>query len=253
MILIHTSDWHIGGQAGEARQAEQLVRWLCAAMPTERAALLITGDVTDNGTRAQWEQLTRLLAPLRALPHLTLHIVPGNHDVGLHGITYDPKRAALAAQMCAALSAPTVEEQHGARVWELDGARLIGLDSQRGQGGELLPPLARGELGAMQLLALDMLLAADTRPTWLALHHHPRWSDLAHELEDAAELRAIIARHPHIKGVCYGHRHVESLHTEHGTIWLASGKTTAAQAGRLALRTIDLATERVQTADLQAC
>jgi 3',5'-cyclic-AMP phosphodiesterase len=248
--LIHTSDWHIGGQAGEARQAEQLVRWLCAAIASERAALLISGDITDNGTLAQWEQVERLLAPLRDLPGLTLHLVPGNHDCGMHGINYDPARAALAARQCAALSAPTVEEQHGARVWELDDARLIGLDSQRGQGGEAIPPLARGELGTMQLLALDMLLGADDRPTWLALHHHPLWSDFAHELEDAAELRAVVARHPHVKGVLYGHRHVEGLRIKGGTRWIASGKTTAAQGGRLALRIIDTTFGGVQPVTL---
>lgn len=239
MIILHTSDWHIGGLAGEARQAAQLVRWLCAAITSERAALLITGDITDNGTLAQWEQVERLLAPLRDLPGLTLHLVPGNHDCGLQGIAYDPKRAALAARQCAALSAPTIEEQHGARVWELADARLIGLDSQRGQGGESIPPLARGELGTMQLLALDMLLGADDRPTWLALHHHPLWSDWAHELEDAAALRALIARHRHVKGVLYGHRHVEGLRIDGGTRWISSGKTTAPQGGGIEIRCID--------------
>jgi hypothetical protein len=56
----------------------------------------------------------------------------------------------------------------------------------------------------------------------------------------------VVARHPHVKGVLYGHRHVEGLRIEGGTQWIASGKTTAAQGGQLALRTLELASGRVQ-------
>jgi 3',5'-cyclic-AMP phosphodiesterase len=243
--LIHTSDWHIGGQAGEARQAEQLVAHLLARPDLDQLALVITGDITDDGQAAQWRVVQRTLAPLTGL--LPIFMVPGNHDVGDHGITFDPVRAARSCDFIDAIATTPIRTVRGMRVWEWAAHKIVGLDSTRGQAGELLPPLARGELGAEQLAALEAELMDDI-DTIILLHHHPRWHDQAHLLEDAGALTHLLNRRPRVRAVLYGHQHAEGTWgSATACLWLASGKSMALQGEHLQYRTLDCETMWVQT------
>ncbi len=71
--LIHISDLHIGRDARSDRRAAHLARALADA---NAEAILLTGDVTHRGRRAELERFEELFARIRA----TLIIVPGNHD-----------------------------------------------------------------------------------------------------------------------------------------------------------------------------
>src|SRR5262249_20356240 len=51
-----------------------------AATPLDR--VLVTGDITDAGTRAEWQEFFDLLQQLPAL-HGRVLFVPGNHDVNI--------------------------------------------------------------------------------------------------------------------------------------------------------------------------
>lgn len=241
MKIIHLSDIHSSIAA-----LKQLVRHIGARPDLNDCALAITGDVTDDGQPQEWRAIELALAPLAG--RLPVYIIPGNHDCGALGITYDRERAECAAKYCRKLSsAPIVDSPTGLKVWTLGAWRIIGLDSQRGNADDFLPPLARGEIGHAQLAALEVELA-DPAPTILLLHHHPRWHDQGHLLEDAGELLRLLERRPQVKAILYGHRHVEGLWgSATARQWIASGKSTDLVDGRLQYRTLELETGRLQT------
>lgn len=241
MKIAHISDTHGDGEALKAIVADILARPDLAQL-----AVALTGDVTDDGQPAEWRAIQQALAPLVGL--VPLWLVPGNHDCGMRGITYDEERAARARTACDMISTtPIIASPTGLRVWRWGVNRVIGLDSQRGQAGELLPPLARGEIGASQIAALEVELA-DPAPTIILLHHHPLWSEWAHALEDFKVLLALLDRRPQVKAVLYGHRHREDTATRGKTLYLGSGKTPADRAYRV----LDLETLRLVRVALAA-
>jgi 3',5'-cyclic-AMP phosphodiesterase len=246
MQIIHLSDLH-----SELAALKQLVRHIGARTDLDDCALVITGDVTDDGQPQEWRAIELALAPL--VGKLPIFIVPGNHDCGAQGITYDRERAETAARYCRKLSsAPVVDSPTGLKVWELAGHRVIGLDSQAGNADDWLPPLARGEIGTAQLAALEVELA-DPAPTILLLHHHPRWADPAHVLEDAGALLRLLERRPQVRAILFGHQHVEDKWGSATVrLWLSSGKSTEIKDGRLRYRTLEMETWRVQEVTLPA-
>lgn len=241
-LIAHLTDTHLG-QAGAEQQLGQVIAQLLARPDEElgRLVVVITGDLTDDSAPSQWQALARALAPLTGLAPVLLLL--GNHDCGKMGITYDETRAARARDWVAKLSPAPSWESAGVQVWELaEGLRLVGLDSSRGNEDDWFPPLARGELGAEQLASLELALQDPAR-TVLALHHHPRWSEPMHLLEDAGALTHLVSRRPQVKLVLFGHQHVEaSWGRPPARVWLSGGKTTEPDAqGALRWRMIDLA------------
>lgn len=86
MKIIHTSDWHLGNRLlGHSRQAEfeQFLDWLLTQLKEQQAdALLISGDIFDNGTPG--ENARKLYCDFlsRADASGCRHIIitAGNHD-----------------------------------------------------------------------------------------------------------------------------------------------------------------------------
>ena len=93
--IAHLSDLHIVGERygyrmecgthgprgnGSIRHAFRRLRAIDASTPIDR--VLVTGDVTDAGTRAEWVEFLDLI---RCYPDLRSRIlfVPGNHDVNI--------------------------------------------------------------------------------------------------------------------------------------------------------------------------
>lgn len=93
--VAHLSDLHVVGERygcrmesgthgprgnGCVRQALHQLRAIHAVSPLD--CIVVTGDVTDAGTRAEWVEFVRLL---RSYPELgsQLLFVPGNHDVNI--------------------------------------------------------------------------------------------------------------------------------------------------------------------------
>lgn len=244
MILAHASDTHIGESDERARHLATLAKiWRGQYDARLIDAVCVTGDLTHNGAPGEWDALTRALEP--CLGHVPLMMLLGNHDTGDLGILYDHATARASRHRAAELSHPHARYAHGLRVWWVDGVKVIGLDSQIGNADDALPPLARGEIGAAQLVALEVELQ-DEVPTILALHHHPLWSEWAHKLEDADALIALIERRPHVKHVLYGHRHHSQVQDVAGVLFVASGKSTEVIGGQLVWREIDTATGDVR-------
>lgn len=249
MILAHVSDTHLGERPQNAARLRQLAYHLRARLTSgEEIALALTGDLTHDGQVAEWHALLDALDPV--IGHMPIFAVPGNHDVGSLGITYDPQRALQARVGLKDLCEPWARKVGALRVWMWGGCKIIGLDSCVGNADDLLPPLARGEIGAAQLASLESELA-DAVPTIILLHHHPLWSEWAHALEDADQLLALLDRRAHVTHVLYGHKHREECATRgqqgaHKTLYLGAGKATESEDGRLRYRTLDLETGHVQ-------
>lgn len=110
---------------------------------------------------------------------------------------------------------PTISGQ----IKALEAAGLIGRGApdpdDRRRTGLQVTPAGRTYLKRIRAQRLDWLaqrLAEDARPTVIAMHHPPFATDIAHMdtiglLEGAAELEAIVRRHPQVERVLCGHLH----------------------------------------------
>ena len=111
--------------------------------------VLISGDLSDDGSAQSYERFKALLAPL----DLPLLVIPGNHDARA------PMRAAFAGHFT----------QDGPLDWvtQVGDLRIIGLDT-------LVEGSSKGTLSTQSLVFLKTALAdGNDTPTLLSLHHPP--------------------------------------------------------------------------------
>jgi len=192
---LHLSDTHFVGTGSLYGKVdvEAHLRALLGQFETGSArpeAIIITGDMADNGGRAAYRRLRRIVEPLASRLGAKLIWVMGNHD----------SRAAV--RVC------LLDEEPGTdpidRIYWLGGLRVIALDTS-------VPGQHYGELTKDQLqwLATELAVKAP-EGTILAMHHPPVPSvlDLAVlvELQDqralaevlhGTDVRAILAGHLH--------------------------------------------------------
>ena len=212
--LAHISDLHLGRDAAASSAAEALCEALLAANVD---AVLVTGDVTHRGRRAELACFERIFAPLA--PRLL--VVPGNHDrLG------DDAGAALMA------GSRVQAEQRG-------GLWAVRVDSTAHHNRSLIA--SHGALDAEDLAALDAALdAAPPRAlTAVMLHHHL----LPLPEESLGEHLAALLGWPHADEVAGGEELVEELRGRcdlvlHGHRHRAAEVTVPARAGR-ALRVLN--------------
>ncbi|MBY4951943.1 phosphodiesterase [Pantoea sp. DY-17] len=151
--------------------------------------VVITGDLVDFGTAAEYQTLKQALRQLQ-LPFL---LMPGNHD----------DRQALRAAF-----PDHYYLQHGATLnWQMQvkGVQLLALDSS-------VPQQPWGYVDEAQLRWLDEQLQRQPQlPTLVMLHHPPFLCGIEHmdnqPLRNPAALAAIIQRHPQVERVLSGHLH----------------------------------------------
>src|ERR687888_1749071 len=140
-LLAQLSDPHIGAEWADG---DPVARFAAAVESVRTAApqpdaVLVSGDLADNATDAEYEQVRELLAPLRA----PLYVLPGNHDdrralhrhFGVPGADGEPVQYSVA----------------------LGPLRLVVLDTTR-------PGEIAGALDADRLDWLDAELAAAPEP-----------------------------------------------------------------------------------------
>jgi 3',5'-cyclic-AMP phosphodiesterase len=170
---------------GEEPYPELMNRAAIAEMAAlEPEAVVVKGDLTANGTDAEYEQF--LAAYLPAFGD-RLHHVRGNHDA-YYGATF-------------ASDAPFSVD--------LPGARLAVIDTA-------IPARATGRVTAPTLEWLDTLAAEpDDRPVLVLGHHHP-WSPdypkrddtyFGINPDDSERLVHLVASRPAIAGYFAGHTH----------------------------------------------
>ena len=191
--LLQVTDPHLFGDPSRelygVNTAESLRRVLDAALaagPTPDA-VLVTGDIGDDLSAAAYERFRAALSTCGA----PVFCLPGNHDApALMSRMLDDD----GFQYCA----------HS----RLGAWGLLMLDTH-------LPGSAAGRVAAAELERLDAGLGAMTgMPVLIALHHpalpvDSPWLD-AVGLENAAQLLAVIDRHPQVRAVVAGHVHQES-------------------------------------------
>jgi len=160
------------------------------------AAIVITGDLADLGEPEAYRRLREAVEPAAADLGAVVVWVAGNHD----------ERPALREGLLDL--PPTSEPVTG--VWDLDGLRLIALDTS-------VPGWHHGDLDEAQLTWLSEQLE---RPaplgTLLAMHHPPLPSHLPLfdilELQHQDELADVI-RGSDVRGILAGHLHYSSSGT----------------------------------------
>lgn len=178
--MLQLSDTHLPADASQrvyerdpdARLATVLAAWVATGQRTD--AVLLTGDLADDGSAAPLERIAASVAPL-GCPVLA---IPGNHD--------SPE--AVAAQW-----GDTPTARVGA--WH-----VVGVDTT-------IPGEVHGEVDVAAVSAiLDEL---DERPVLLALHHPPlsRSTGPIFRLDHAAALLEALAAWPKVRAVVAGHLH----------------------------------------------
>ncbi len=150
---------------------------------------VVTGDLVDHGSPAEYDHFRALLAPL-AMPAF---VIPGNHD------SREGMREAFGRDGYL----PRVGFLHYAV--EEYPLRIVALDTH-------IPGEHGGMLCAERLLWLDATLAAaPERPTLVLMHHPPFATGIAHMdrygLEDAAAFAEIVSRHGQVERILCGHLH----------------------------------------------
>ncbi|MEP4031228.1 phosphodiesterase [Roseibium polysiphoniae] len=153
-------------------------------------AVVITGDLTDRDDPREYALARHILARLP----MPIYMIPGNHD------TSEGMRSAFSDY-------PGISEASGEKLYytaDIGSLRLIALDSN-------VPGNPHGLLGKAQLDWLSETLAADDRPTMLAIHHPPASTGIPHMdnigLMDSEALAEVIAPHTHVERIICGHVH----------------------------------------------
>jgi 3',5'-cyclic AMP phosphodiesterase CpdA len=195
MLVAQVSDPHVteagaspgAGVDSYVRLASTLRR--IAELVPRPEAIVLSGDLVEAGTAAEYARLAGVLA---ASP-IPVHVMAGNHD----------DRDALAGAF------PDHAERFGDHglhyALDLGPLRLVMLDS-------LVPGKPGGALPPGQVDWLDTVLSARTRtPTVVFVHHPPATTGLAHvdrsALADDRAFAATIRRHRQVVRVSCGHLH----------------------------------------------
>jgi 3',5'-cyclic AMP phosphodiesterase CpdA len=198
-ILVQLTDLHIREPGRLAYRRVDTSRYFRATVDSvlalkQRAdAVVVSGDLTDFGRADEYASLREQIAPLEAAG-LPVYLMPGNHDDRAELRRGFPQHAYLG-------EGPFV--QYAVDVGPL---RLLALDT-------VVPMRSEGALDAERLAWLEAQLAACAgRPVVNALHHPPFETLIGHMDEiglvaGAAELEAIVARHPNVERLICGHLH----------------------------------------------
>jgi 3',5'-cyclic-AMP phosphodiesterase len=169
---------------------------------SELDLLLLTGDVSGDGSPESYDMVQNLLRPLK----IPTYWLPGNHD----------RTIAMEQVLNLRLVSRRKSFQRG-------GWNFILLDSTS-------PGCVHGHLSAKTLHWLELQLSiGDNKPTLLALHHPPfkvnsKWLDSS-TLQNPQDLFAVIDRYPQIKLVLFGHIHQEFHRQRHSVDYLAAPST----------------------------
>nr|WP_315425636.1 phosphodiesterase [uncultured Albidiferax sp.] len=195
-LLLQLSDLHIREPGRLAYDRLDTAPYLQQAvdsilrLPQQPDAVVITGDLTDFGRAAEYAHLHSLLAPLT----MPVYLMPGNHD------DREQMRASFAEHAYLGHSGFV---QFSVAVADL---QLVALDT-------VVPGASHGSLCAERLQWLaDTLDQQRDRPVVIAMHHPPFATLIGHMddiglLQGAAELEALVARHPNVERIICGHLH----------------------------------------------
>ncbi|WP_393059458.1 metallophosphoesterase [Streptomyces sp. LN549] len=220
MRILHLSDTHLdrsGGPDADGADGTAALRGLLAELGHLRdlGAVVVTGDVADDGSREAYARARELLADYAGRRGANVFYTTGNHDdrtafADVLGIGHFQPETAYEGAAGERAGASTV-----------DGWRLITLDT-------LVPGKGYGRLDGGQLDWLRELLAtAAPVGTVLAFHHPPVALDVdvqrALGLQNSAELAETI-RGTDVQLILCGHFHLQILgRLEQATVSVTPG------------------------------
>ena len=208
-LLVQLSDLHIGGNENGVNPIPRLEAVIDAVrgLPNQPDAVLVSGDLTDDGGEENYRVAREMLARL----DVPLHVLPGNHD--------DRGRIRAAFNLPGDGQDPV---DYSVDVGEL---RLVLLDSN-------VPGRDPGSYDGDRLAWLEQELAAQPeRPTLLAVHHPPlatgvaEWDVINLDRRDREALGEVVARHPQLRAIVGGHLHRIAASTLSGCPVLAAPST----------------------------
>jgi 3',5'-cyclic AMP phosphodiesterase CpdA len=188
-VIAHVSDIHIDDGERSAARTRRVVRYL-AGLRRLPDVVLITGDIADHGTEAEYERVRELVD----LPVPVL-MCPGNHDV---------REAYRRVLLNGTPSAEPVNSAH-----RIGGVLFAMCDSS-------IPGRDDGLLAAETLDWLDSeLTAAAGLPAFVCFHHPPVLLDIPFidgirqfAVERLADL---VERHRNVVAVLCGHAHTPAV------------------------------------------
>ncbi|WP_440101372.1 phosphodiesterase [Streptosporangium sp. H16] len=192
LILAHVSDVHIDGSPRSIDRTRSVMRHL-ENLPGPLDAVVVTGDIADNGLIEEYEIARELLTTR----HPTI-ICPGNHDV----------RSAFRKALL-----DLDEDGDGPinQVLRLDGLTVVLCDSS-------VPGRPEGFLEDETVTWLNGVLAEtpDT-PVIVGMHHPPVSLGTPYvdsiRLRNPERLEAVVRRHPRVVAVITGHAHTAASTT----------------------------------------
>jgi 3',5'-cyclic-AMP phosphodiesterase len=204
ITLAHVSDLHIGQDRGDdgaraALRARNVVDHL-NAMPGPIDAVLVTGDLADHGTAAEYRTVAEILGALR-FPVLTC---PGNHD------RRGPYRTVLLGETGGNGDSGGDGEPVN-RLHRLPGLTVAMCDST-------IPGRDDGLLDDTTVAWLDAVLSENGAEPALVCFHHPPvllhmpFVDRIRQF-GAERLADVLARHDNAVAVLCGHAHTGAAAT----------------------------------------
>jgi 3',5'-cyclic-AMP phosphodiesterase len=197
-IFGQISDLHIDGSQRRADRVASVIGYL-NGLSTPVDAVLVTGDIADDGQPEQYQQAKTLLAAAR----WPVFCAPGNHD------SRDPFRQILLGDHPGqAGSGPAGAGLAGAgpmnQAHQTAGVRYLMCDSS-------VPGQSNGHLTDETLAWLDQALGAEPGlPAVVCLHHPPAaiYSRVVDAFTSSSlGLAAVISAHDNVAGVLCGHAH----------------------------------------------
>lgn len=183
VVVAQISDLHFNGTDEHRNRSAAVLDYVHST--TGIAALLVTGDLADEGLPAEYAEAAATL--VTDIPTLTLM---GNHD----------DRGAFTAQRDGVAATGPVNSS-----LLLDDLLILALDSS-------IPGRSDGYLSDGTLSwAREQIAAAGDVDVLVSWHHHPADIGLPHmdarRLNDPDRAAALLHEHPNIVGVVTGHAH----------------------------------------------
>ena len=186
--IVQISDCHVGADPGALYRGQSADKNLAAIVQVAKAwqpqLVMLTGDVSEDGSQESYERTSKLLAQI----DVDVIALPGNHD-----------------------DVSQMREYFPAGPWDrpyvhfLEGWQLIMLDSTE-------PGQVSGSFSPEQLERLGQALSdGEEIHRLLALHHQPvmvdaPWID-RYCLESPEEFFAVIDRSSSVRCIAWGHVH----------------------------------------------
>ncbi|MFI5529536.1 metallophosphoesterase [Kitasatospora sp. NPDC051853] len=193
IVIAHLSDTHLDGSPRAAERTRAVTAYL-DALPYDLDAVLVSGDVADHGSPAEYREARELLSTRHPLL-----LLPGNHD------ERTAFRSVLLGEGPGGTDTGPVNRLH---VTERFAVALC--DSTR-------PGRDDGLLGEETLEWLDGALGSVEVPVFVAFHHPPVELGIPYldglRQFGAERLAAVTARHPHVAAFLCGHAHLSTATT----------------------------------------